>query len=78
MDNLAAIFGAIGGRLKGDFEFIQARRIVARPSAKVVQVELATLQNWEQGRREPTGAAKALLRAIRNNPTAVLKALAAA
>lgn len=36
-----------------------------------------TLRNWEQGRREPTGPAKALLRAIHNNPEHVLKALAA-
>jgi len=35
---------------------------------------LAT-NNWEQGRREPTGPAKALLRAIRNDPKAVLSAL---
>jgi putative transcriptional regulator len=45
--------------------------------AALMQVELATLQNWEQGRREPTGPAKALLRAIGKNPKAVLKALAA-
>ena len=36
-----------------------------------------TLRNWEQRRREPTGPAQALLRAIKNNPQAMLKALAA-
>ncbi len=46
--------------------------------AALIQIDLSTLQNWEQGRREPTGPAKALLRAIENNPKAVLKALAAA
>ena len=34
-----------------------------------------TLRNWEPGRREPTGPAKALLRAIHNDPEHVLKAL---
>ncbi len=45
--------------------------------AQLIQVELSTLRNWEQGRREPTGPAKALLTAIKNDPKAVLKALAA-
>ena len=31
--------------------------------------------NWEQGRRSPTGPAKALLRAIANDPQHVLQAL---
>jgi DNA-binding transcriptional regulator YiaG len=35
------------------------------------------LRNWEQGRREPTGPAKALLAAIERDPENVLKALAA-
>ncbi len=38
---------------------------------------MGTLRNWEQGRREPTGPAKALLRAIKNDPVHVLTALAA-
>jgi DNA-binding transcriptional regulator YiaG len=45
--------------------------------AAILSVDVATLRNWEQGRREPTGPAKALLRAIRNDPKNVLKALAA-
>jgi len=44
--------------------------------AEMIDVQVATLRNWEQGRREPTGPAKALLRAIRNDPDHVLKALA--
>lgn len=43
--------------------------------AKVIDVQLATLRNWEQGRRVPTGPARALLRAIRNDPKHVIKAL---
>jgi len=45
--------------------------------AKLLHVDVGTLRNWEQGRRAPTGPAQALLRAIKNNPQAVLKALAA-
>jgi putative transcriptional regulator len=43
--------------------------------AQLLHVDVGTLRNWEQGRREPTGPAQALLRAIKNNPQAVLKAL---
>lgn len=40
-------------------------------------IQRATLRNWEQGRRSPTGPARALLRAIRNSPVEVVKALTA-
>ncbi|MFK3771934.1 NadS family protein [Pseudomonas sp. NPDC089406] len=43
--------------------------------AEMIDVQVATLRNWEQGRREPAGPAKALLRAIHNDPDHVLKAL---
>jgi putative transcriptional regulator len=43
--------------------------------AELLGIELSTLRNWEQGRRQPTGPAQALLRAIRNNPVEVIKAL---
>ena len=45
--------------------------------AALLQVNVGRLRNWEQGLREPTGPAKALLIAIRRDPTHVLKALAA-
>lgn len=44
--------------------------------AKVIDVQIGTLRNWEQGRREPTGPAKALLRAIERDPKHVMEALA--
>ncbi|HMN46622.1 MAG TPA: NadS family protein [Povalibacter sp.] len=44
--------------------------------ALILGVDVGTLRNWEQGRREPTGPAKALLRAIQNDPANVMKALA--
>ena len=45
--------------------------------AKMIGVSVATLQNWEQGRRKPVGPARALLRVVQMQPDAVLKALAA-
>lgn len=36
--------------------------------AHMIGVKLATLQNWEQGRRTPTGAALALLKLVSANP----------
>lgn len=45
--------------------------------ADLIHVKAATLRNWEQGRRRPTGPAQALLKAIEREPKAVLKALAA-
>ena len=44
--------------------------------ARVLAVHVGTLRNWEQGMREPTGPARALLRAIHNDPKHVLSALA--
>jgi len=43
--------------------------------SKLIDVKLGTLRNWEQGRREPTGPAKALLKAIAHDPEHVLSAL---
>ena len=41
----------------------------------LIVVSTATLQNWEQGRRQPEGPARALLRIAACNPEAVLEAL---
>jgi putative transcriptional regulator len=43
--------------------------------ALMLGVSARTLQNWEQGRREPDGPAKALLTIADKNPKAVLEAL---
>ena len=43
--------------------------------ASIIGVSVRTLQNWEQGRREPEGPAKALLRVVDRDPQAVLHAL---
>ena len=38
-------------------------------------VSLETIRNWEQGKRSPTGAAKALLRLLDKAPELALLAL---
>ena len=43
--------------------------------AAIIGVSVRTLQGWEQGRREPEGPAKALLRVVDRDPEAVLRAL---
>jgi putative transcriptional regulator len=41
--------------------------------ARLLGVSARTLQDWEQGRREPTGAAKTLLRVAYEHPEVLLK-----
>lgn len=41
-----------------------------------IDVSLETIRNWEQGKRRPTGAAKALLKVLDKAPEAALSALA--
>ena len=43
--------------------------------AHMIGVSVTTLQNWEQGRRQPHGPARALLKVASRDPRAVLKAL---
>ena len=40
-----------------------------------IDVSLETIRNWEQGKRSPTGAAKALLKILDKAPQAALAAL---
>jgi putative transcriptional regulator len=46
--------------------------------ARMIGVSVSTLQNWEQGRRQPEGPARALLVVASKAPEVVAKALAAA
>jgi putative transcriptional regulator len=46
--------------------------------AEMLGVSARTLQDWEQGRRQPSGAAKALLKVATASPKTVRKALKAA
>lgn len=43
--------------------------------AQLIGVKLATLKNWEQNRRKPSGAAAALLTIVEKEPDAALRAL---
>ncbi len=43
--------------------------------AQRIDVSLDTIRNWEQGKRCPTGAAKALLKVLDKAPEAALTAL---
>ena len=44
--------------------------------AEVLGVSVRTLQDWEQGRRKPSGAAAALLKIAEKHPTLLREALA--
>lgn len=43
--------------------------------ARLMQVSVKTLQNWEQHRRNPTGPAAALLKIVSSAPEVALKSL---
>lgn len=45
--------------------------------AKALDVPLKTVQNWEQGRRKPTGPARSLLVVIQHQPSALADAIRA-
>mgnify|MGYP001055858410 CR=1 FL=1 len=42
--------------------------------AKAISVPVGTIQNWEQGRRYPSGPALVLLKLIKKNPELVAQA----
>ncbi len=62
---------------------IDSRRIRTRLKmtqaafAKTYGLDVRTVQDWEQGRRVPTGPARALLTVIAREPEAARRALAA-
>lgn len=70
-----------GSRLHTPVE-IEARalrvrmRLTQEQFARRFGIDVATLRDWEQGRRSPRGAAAVLLRVIAREPEAVERALA--
>ena len=51
-------------------EELRLELVLSQPKfAKLLHVDVGTLRDWEQGRREPAGPARALLTAIRRDPT---------
>jgi DNA-binding transcriptional regulator YiaG len=66
------------GSAAGDVREIRAvTKLSQAKFAAVLQVDVGTVRNWEQGKRQPSGPAKALLRAIHADPQNVLRALQA-
>jgi len=81
-----AIAYASGDKSKGEKHKVKIEEIDVRTLrnrlgltqkqfAKLFGVSLATLRNWEQGRRRPEGPAMVLLNVIQREPEAVLRAL---
>ncbi len=61
---------------KVDVRRIREHQHLSQPDfAAMYNLELDTLQNWEQGRNTPDTPAMVLLRVIEKNPTAVLEAI---
>ena len=72
------------GRRLGSARVFWAPRVLAmrktmglsqRVFARLVGVSVKTLQNWEQGRRQPSGPAAVLLTVLVADPGAVLRAV---
>ena len=61
-----------------DIKAVRQRLQRSQPEfALMIGVSVATLRNWEQGRRRPEGPARALLKVAAEDPDAVEKALRA-
>jgi putative transcriptional regulator len=60
-----------------DVKAVRERLSASQPEfALMIGVSVSTLRNWEQGRRQPEGPARALLKVASINPQAVYEALA--
>ena len=78
---LEAVRAAKGGKgkrsylvLLDDVRAIRKRMGLSQSGfAAVLGVSTRTLQDWEQGRRRPTGPARALLRVADRHPKALLR-----
>jgi putative transcriptional regulator len=60
-------------------EVVQARQrtgLSQAEFAEALSISKRTLQEWEQGRRQPSGAAQALIRIAKRHPEVVREALA--
>jgi putative transcriptional regulator len=53
----------------------EAANVSQSDFARLIGINLRTLQNWEQRRSRPTGPARALLKIVASNPKSAIKAL---
>lgn len=53
----------------------EAAKISQSQFAKLIGVNVRTLQNWEQHRTRPTGPARALLKIVASDPKSAIEAL---
>ena len=53
----------------------EAAQLSQSQFARLIGVNLRTLQNWEQHRTRPTGPARALLKIVASNPRSAIEAL---
>jgi len=53
----------------------EAAKISQTQFAKLIGVNVRTLQNWEQHRTRPTGPARALLKIVASDPKSAIEAL---
>ena len=77
LDGVRAIKAGKGKRrevdLPQDVQEIRERLGLSQSAfAALLGVSTRTLQDWEQGRRQPTGAARSLLRVADRHPEALL------
>ncbi|CAN5243560.1 helix-turn-helix domain-containing protein [soil metagenome] len=60
-------------------EVVEARQSIGMSQAEfasALQISKRTLQEWEQGRRSPSGAAQALVRIAKRHPDVLRESLA--
>jgi len=67
--NARAVAATIESKAAMDLPFFSGCAVIC------AQTSLDTIRNWEQGKRCPTGAAKALLKVLDKTPEAALAAL---
>lgn len=62
-----------------DVRALREKHDLSQPGfAALLGISVATLRNWEQGRRRPEGSARVLLRIVESHPEAVFASVAGA
>lgn len=78
-DVKAGRYGAVFQVEANEIVSLRARRGLSQTQfAAALQISPRTLQQWEQGRRQPSGAAETLLRLIARHPDLLDEVLAKA